>query len=74
MPKCLKCPKKSVISIPYSGADLCKDHFLESVEKRARKEIKFQGKLPRGSKLAVAVSGGKDSMSALSILVDTFGS
>jgi uncharacterized protein (TIGR00269 family) len=42
------------------------------VEKRVQKELKFQGKLPKGSILAIAVSGGKDSMSLLSILHDTF--
>jgi uncharacterized protein (TIGR00269 family) len=73
MPKCLKCGKESAISIPYSGSDLCKDHFIEFVERRARKEIKLQGKMQRGSVLAVAVSGGKDSMSMLSILFETFG-
>ncbi len=72
MAKCQKCGRKALLRIPYSGSDLCRDHFIEFVEKRVRKEIKLQGKLPKGSKLAVAVSGGKDSMSALSILSETF--
>lgn len=73
MSNCLKCGKKSAITIRYSGSDLCREHFIEFVEKRIHKEIKLQGKLPKGSKLAVAVSGGKDSMSILSVLTDLFG-
>lgn len=73
MARCLKCGRKAEISIPYSGASLCGGHFIESVERRARKEIKLQGKLEKGSTLAVAVSGGKDSMSMLSMLSDVFG-
>jgi len=73
MARCQKCGKKPVIHIKYSGSDLCRDHFIEFVEKRVRKEIKQQGKLPKGASLAVAVSGGKDSMSMLSILSETFG-
>ncbi len=73
MARCQKCGKKPVIHIRYSGSDLCRDHFIEFVEKRVRKEIKQQGKLQKGISLAVAVSGGKDSMSMLSILSGTFG-
>jgi uncharacterized protein (TIGR00269 family) len=73
MALCQKCGKKSTIHIKYSGSDLCRGHFVEFVEKRVRKEIKLQGKLPKGASLAVAVSGGKDSMSMLSILSETFG-
>ncbi|KYK25710.1 MAG: hypothetical protein AYK23_03815 [Candidatus Proteinoplasmatales archaeon SG8-5] len=72
MTACQKCSKDSVIHIDYSGADLCADHFIQFVEKRVQKELKLQGKLPKDTKLAVAVSGGKDSMSLLHILHDIF--
>ena len=72
MDTCAKCGKEPAIHIRYSGSDLCGEHFAEFVEARVRKEIKLQGKLTKGSKLAVAVSGGKDSMSVLSILSETF--
>ncbi len=72
MTGCQKCPNKAIIHIDYSGTDLCEEHFVQFVEKRARKEIKQQGRLPKSSKLAIAVSGGKDSMSMLWMLHDIF--
>ncbi len=72
MAKCQKCPKEAITHINYSGADLCEEHFIQFVEKRAQKEIKQQGRLSKGSTLAIAVSGGKDSMTTLSILSDIF--
>jgi len=73
MASCQRCGKRSAVHVKYSGSDLCAEHFAEFVEKRARKEIKLQGRLAKGSTLAVAVSGGKDSMSMLSILSGVFG-
>lgn len=72
MAKCQKCGRKSVVHIRYSGSELCRDHFTEFVERRVQKEIRLQGRLPKGSVLAVAVSGGKDSMSMLSMLSKVF--
>ena len=59
---CSKCGKKSITFIRYNGRYLCKEHFNEFVEKRVKREIRKQG-LPKG-KIAVALSGGKDSLVA----------
>lgn len=58
--KC-KCGKKSVIYRKYEGKALCKNHFLNSVEKKIKRTINSNRLVKRGEKIAVAVSGGKDS-------------
>jgi len=69
---CLKCKKPAVTFIRYNGTHLCKNHFIEYFEKRVKKELKKQGKTEEGSKIGVAVSGGKDSIATLHIMHDIF--
>jgi len=65
--KCDKCDERAIEHIRYSGAHLCSHHFCEFVEKRAAKEMKNQA-INKNEKIAVALSGGKDSSTALFIL------
>ncbi len=58
----------------YSGVHLCTHHFIGSVEKRVYKEFRKQVDLGSGKKIAVAVSGGKDSLVALRLVKDILGS
>ncbi len=53
----------------YSGAHLCSRHFQEYVERRVKQEIRRQLAL-RGepTKIAVGISGGKDSAASLVLL------
>jgi len=67
VPACSKCPAAAVLHQRHSGTHLCREHFLESFEKRAKLEIAKQGRLPDGI-VAVALSGGKDSVAALHFL------
>jgi len=69
---CSKCKKPSVTFIRYNGTHLCKEHFIQYFEKRVKKEIKKQGKTEGSCKIAVAVSGGKDSIVALHIINEIF--
>lgn len=68
MIKCSKCPKPSITYIRYSGAHLCSSHFNTFFEQRVKKELSKQFKLRSANKIAVALSGGKDSTVALNIL------
>jgi uncharacterized protein (TIGR00269 family) len=61
-----------VTFIRYSGAHLCRDHFLGFVERKVAREVRKQVRLPDGATIAVAVSGGKDSVVALRMLHDIF--
>lgn len=69
MLRCDKCERESVVFIRYSGAHLCGTHFCDLVERRAKQELRRQVDLKnRGTKIAVAVSGGKDSTVALHLV------
>lgn len=73
MARCDLCSKEAVTLIRYNGSHLCPDHFMRFVERRAKKEIRKQIDASKGDRVAVAVSGGKDSMVALRILSSVFG-
>ncbi|MFO1534486.1 MAG: TIGR00269 family protein [Thermoplasmatota archaeon] len=67
MPPCSKCPEPAVTFLRYAGTHLCRAHFIGSFERRAKAEVAKQGRIPEG-RLAVALSGGKDSVAALHFL------
>lgn len=70
---CDRCGRRSVVLVRYSGAHLCREHFCEFVEKRVKHELRRQVELRGGGRIAVAVSGGKDSTVVLQLLVDILG-
>ncbi len=66
---CTKCGNpKIIIKKEQSGQYLCKDCFIESIEKKVIKTIKKEKLLDKGDKVLVALSGGKDSVTTLEIL------
>jgi cytoplasmic tRNA 2-thiolation protein 1 len=52
----------------YSGESLCSDCFKKSIVEKTRRTIFRYSMMPHGSRVGVAVSGGKDSLSLLSVL------
>ena len=70
--RCDLCAADAVIDQPYRGAHLCDAHFRLSVEQRSRREMHLQFPAFRGGTIAVAVSGGKDSATALALTVQYF--
>ena len=67
--QCSKCGNpKVIIKKPQSGQLLCKDCFIESIEKKVIQTIKKEKLLDKGDKVLVALSGGKDSVTTLEIL------
>lgn len=73
MPTCDKCSKNAIILVRYSGAHLCRRHFSEFVERRVKHELRNQTDLKEDERVAVAVSGGKDSTVALFLLKKILG-
>jgi len=68
-PVCSACKTKEAFFYrPYSGERLCKKCFTLSVESKVRATISRNHMLGGDENLAVAVSGGKDSLTLLHIL------
>ncbi len=68
-PKCTKCHgKPSVFYRPYSGERLCPTCFRASLKERVQTAINRYKMLDHRSRVAVGVSGGKDSLTLLHIL------
>lgn len=63
-----KCSNHAIVYQRYSGLHLCEKHFIADVEKKVKKEIRKQRAVERGDKIAVALSGGKDSSALLYML------
>lgn len=63
-PVCSRCAQPAVIFLRYAGTHLCREHFLQFFDKRAKADVAKQGRLPDGI-IAVALSGGKDSVAVL---------
>jgi len=66
---CSMCKRKEAFFFrPYSGEKLCKGCFLRSIEGKVRATIAKYKMFEFNDRIAVAVSGGKDSISLLHIL------
>ena len=70
---CNKCNKNEAIyKRYYSGEILCKSCFLRSIEHKVKKTIAKFSMVKYGEIVAIAVSGGKDSLTLLYILSHIF--
>ena len=71
--RCEHCNRDAVTYIRYNGTHLCAEHFMRYVDRRVKREIRKQIDVSHGDRIAVAVSGGKDSMVALRMIASVFG-
>lgn len=66
---CSVCKRREAFFFrPYSGEKLCKKCFVKSIEDKVRATIAKYNMLEFDDRIALAVSGGKDSVSLLHIL------
>jgi uncharacterized protein (TIGR00269 family) len=73
-PRCTKCGSRpSIYHRPYSGERLCGTCFKNSIRERVERTISKYEMFRFDSRIALGVSGGKDSLSLLHILNDIEG-
>ena len=70
MLKCTFCGRRAAYNRRYAGVLLCDRCLIKSVEKRFRRAIAEHKLLLPGERVAVAVSGGKDSTAAMHLLAE----
>ncbi len=66
--QCNKCRKEAVLYQEYSGLHLCRLHFDEDLERKAKHEIRRHHGLEHGDHIAVALSGDRNSSALLYFL------
>ncbi|MBZ3936365.1 TIGR00269 family protein [Methanimicrococcus blatticola] len=71
--KCRKCSTPAIIYQPYSGLHLCKKHFFEDVERKAKLTMRQRYPVKKNDVIAVGFSGGKDSSVSLLLMHKIFG-
>ncbi|UCH57602.1 MAG: TIGR00269 family protein [Candidatus Bathyarchaeota archaeon] len=70
-PTCTKCKKQpSIYHRPYSGERLCGACLASSIKDRVQRTISRHDMLQHDSRIALGVSGGKDSLALLNILAE----
>jgi len=65
---CARCGKPAAITLRYMNADLCQSHFTRMFESRVKRTVRQYRMLKKGEKVAVGLSGGKDSVVMLRML------
>ena len=63
--KCTICGSPAVISLKRNGNYLCLDHFISYFEAKVEETVLSGGMIAEKERIAVAVSGGKDSTALL---------
>jgi uncharacterized protein (TIGR00269 family) len=66
--KCDRCENQAVYTRKYSGQKLCSECFSNSIVRKTAKTISKYNMIQNDELVAVAVSGGKDSLALLKII------
>ena len=62
------CSAEAMVLLPYGPHNYCHEHFIAFFEKRVSRTIRNYGLVKPNEKIAVGVSGGKDSAVTLHLL------
>lgn len=71
--KCSKCGKEAVYFQRHSNRFLCKRHFIEDFERRVKLSVNKFKMIDREDRVAIALSGGKDSTTLTFTLKKLYG-
>ncbi len=66
--KCDKCGRKAVIFQRHANRHLCRRHFIEDFERRVKIAVRKYKMIEKGDRIAIALSGGKDSVTLAFVL------
>lgn len=72
MSECTTCGGKPLYTRRYSGETLCASCFKDSIAEKTRKTVSKYRMIGPADRVAVAVSGGKDSLSLLQVLLSLY--
>jgi uncharacterized protein (TIGR00269 family) len=59
--RCLLCGKRAAVLLPYGPQRFCEYHFMRLVEKRVKRTVRHHKLIKPRERIAIALSGGKDS-------------
>lgn len=66
---CSRCHREAVLVQAYSGRALCREHLVRDIERRARREVRRQGGLRPGDRVAI-LSGDRPAQIALRFFLE----
>jgi len=72
MSSCTRCGGKPFYTRRYSGETLCASCFKDSIAEKTKRTVSKYGMFGPRDRIAVAVSGGKDSLSLLRVLSELY--
>ncbi|AGK61523.1 TIGR00269 family protein [Archaeoglobus sulfaticallidus PM70-1] len=73
MKSCSVCGKRAVYFQRHSNRHLCRKHFIYDFEKRVKYAVKKYGMIQKNDRIAIALSGGKDSTALTFVLKKLYG-
>jgi uncharacterized protein (TIGR00269 family) len=68
--KCSKCGSDAVVFLHYVRKHFCAEHFRQMFDKRFRSTVREFSMIKKGDRIAVGLSGGKDSTVLLRCLAE----
>ncbi|NOY10834.1 MAG: TIGR00269 family protein [Archaeoglobi archaeon] len=71
--KCSRCSREAVYFQRHSGRHLCRKHFVEDFIRRVKRNIRKYRMITRDERIAIAMSGGKDSVVLAHVLKSLYG-